>query len=127
MSGGSLLGVLLRLAFSLGLVLGLMALAARALRNRQLGPGTAGRRTSVAIEVLGRQALGRNAGIAVVRVADRAMLVGITESSVSVLTDLAPDAFPEQPAPTPRVPGSPPGWGVVIEALRERTVRRGSR
>ena len=126
MSGGSLLGVLLRLVFSLGLVLALMAFTGKALRNRQLGGGsTGGRRTAARIEVLGRQTLGRNVGVAVVRVADRAMLVSVTEASVQLLTDLPLDAFPEPDAETaaPATPGfaSVPAF---LELVRERTVRR---
>ena len=127
MSGGSLFGVLLRLVFSLGVVLALMALAGRALRNRQLGIGPGQRRSSAAkIEVLGRQTLGRNVGVAVVRVADRAMLVGVTEGSVQLLTDLPMESFPvvepDETAPPPSFASVP----AFLELLRERTVRKGS-
>ena len=127
MSGGSLLGVLLRLVFSLGLVLALMAFAGRALRNRQLGGGGAGpRRSAARIEVLGRQTLGRNVGVAVVRVADRAMLVSVTEGSVRLLTDLPMESFPELEADdTPAAPGFQSMSG-FLELVRDRTVRKAS-
>jgi flagellar protein FliO/FliZ len=124
-SGGSLFGVLLRLVFSLGVVLALMAFTGRALRNRQLGGGSAGRRNPARIEVLGRQTLGRNVGVAVVRVADRAMLVGVTEGSIQLLTDLPLESFPE-PDAEPAAPATP-GFASVpafLELVRERTVRR---
>ena len=126
MSGGSLLGVMLRLVFSLGIVLALMAFTGRALRNRQLGGGSGGRRNPARIEVLGRQTLGRNVGVAVVRVADRAMLVGVTEGSVRLLTDLPLESFPEPDVETPTTPVTP-GFASVpafLELVRERTVRR---
>ena len=127
MSGGSLFGVMLRLVFSLGLVLALMALAGRALRNRQMGIGPGPRRSAAAkIEVLGRQTLGRNVGVAVVRVADRAMLIGVTEGSVQLLTDLPMDSFPvvepDDTAPAPSFASVP----AFLELLRERTARKGS-
>ncbi len=124
MSGGSLLGVLLRLVFSLGLVLALMAFAGRALRNKQMGGGAGPRRSAARIEVLGRQTLGRNVGVAVVRVADRAMLVGVTEGSVRLLTDLPMESFPELEADdTPAAPGFQSMQG-FLELVRERTVRK---
>ena len=124
MSGGSLLGVMLRLVFSLGVVLALMAVTGRALRNRQLGVGSGGRRTPARIEVLGRQTLGRNVGVAVVRVADRAMLVGVTEGSIQLLTDLPLDSFPETEVDdTPATPGFQSMQG-FLELVRERTVRK---
>jgi flagellar protein FliO/FliZ len=118
---------MLRLVFSLGLVLALMALAGRALRNRQMGIGPGPRRSAAAkIEVLGRQTLGRNVGVAVVRVADRAMLVGVTEGSVQLLTDLPMESFPvvepDETTPAPSFASVP----AFLEMLRERTVRKGS-
>lgn len=126
MSGGSLFGVMLRLVFSLGLVLALMALAGRYLRNRQMGIGPGPRRSAAKIEVLGRQTLGRNVGVAVVRVADRAMLVGVTEGSVQLLTDLPLESFPvvepDETTPAPSFASVP----AFLELLRERTARKGS-
>jgi flagellar protein FliO/FliZ len=74
--------------------------------------------------VLGRQTLGRNVGVAVVRVADRAMLVGVTEGSVRLLTDLPMESFPELEADdTPAAPGFQSMQG-FLELVRERTVRK---
>jgi flagellar protein FliO/FliZ len=117
---------MLRLVFSLGLVLALMALAGRYLRNRQMGIGAGPRRSAAKIEVLGRQTLGRNVGVAVVRVADRAMLVGVTEGSVQLLTDLPMESFPvvepDETTPAPSFASVP----AFLELLRERTARKGS-
>lgn len=77
----------LRVGFSLMVVLGLMWLAARMFRSKLTtrGAGT--------LEVLARQQVGRGASVAVLRVADRALVVGVTEHGITLLgepiTDLA--------------------------------------
>jgi flagellar protein FliO/FliZ len=142
------LGLALRVGVSFTLVLGLMWLAARVFRGSLAGRGTG------ALEVLARQQVGRGASIAVVRVADHALVVGVTEHSVTVLgdpvTDLAPFRVPAAPqvaapAPNPlraqsmelsaRQPDpesalrgsilSPATWRQAVQFLRDRTVRRG--
>jgi len=53
-----------------------------------------------AVSVVGRQSLGRHAGVAVVAVGERRLLVGVSEHGVSMLTEL--DAVPEpEPEPVP--------------------------
>ena len=81
------LSLLLRVALSLGCVLGLIWLLARGGRRRTGGRVAAAGRFAV----VGRQSLGRHAGVAVVRVGDRALVLGVTEQSVQLLaeTDLA--------------------------------------
>lgn len=91
-----------RLLVSLAAVLGLMWFLAR--RSGKRGP----RRSGQLIDVLGRQQLGRTSSVAVVRVLDQALILGITEGQVSVLgaTDLdAAQASIESAAAarTPRV------------------------
>jgi flagellar protein FliO/FliZ len=80
--------LILRIGFSLLVVLGLMWALARIAR-RPLGRRTAG--GGAALAVLSRTQLSRNAAVAVVKVVDRALIVGITEGQVSLLgeTDLA--------------------------------------
>lgn len=75
----------LRITFSLLAVLGLMWGMAR-LARRPLS-----RRTGSALSVLARQQLSRNAAVTVVRVADRALILGVTDTHVTMLgeTDLA--------------------------------------
>lgn len=70
-----------RLLVSLAAVLGLMWVIARRMRR-----GTHGKPTQL-IDVLGRQQLSRTASIAVVRVGEQALVVGITDQQVSVLAD----------------------------------------
>jgi flagellar protein FliO/FliZ len=69
-----------RLLLSLAVVLGLMWLIARRLK-RSGGRGKNGK----LIELLSRQQLSRSASVAVVRVLDQALIVGITDGQVAVL------------------------------------------
>jgi flagellar protein FliO/FliZ len=71
----------LRVGFSLAIVFGLMWVAARVFRNK-LGSRGAG-----TLEVLARQQVGRGASVAVLRVADRALVVGVTEHHITLLGD----------------------------------------
>ena len=74
----------LRVALSLACVLGLIWFAGRRLQ------GTAGLRKprSVPMTVLGRQTLGTGAGLALVEVAGRVLLLGVGEQGVRVLVEL---------------------------------------
>ena len=73
-----------RLLVSLAAVLGIMWLLARRMRK-----GGRSKDTRL-IDVLGRQQLSRNASVAVVRVGEQALVIGVTDAQVSVLgeTDL---------------------------------------
>jgi flagellar protein FliO/FliZ len=125
-----MLTMLFRLVFSLALVLGLMALLGRFLRARQLG-GVIGasRQRGVEIRVLGRHGLGRSTSVTVVKVGHQVLLLGVTESAVTVLRELTDDEF-EQEEPAPGGPAQtgtarPPTLAAVLAAARERTTRRG--
>jgi flagellar protein FliO/FliZ len=87
----------LRVGFSLLVVLGLMWVAARAFRTKL---GTRGAGT---MEVLARQQVGRGSTIALLRVADRALVVGVTEHGITLLGDPITDLstlLPSEPEPT---------------------------
>jgi flagellar protein FliO/FliZ len=77
--------LVLRIGFSLLVVLGLMWGLARLVRRPLAGRGGG------AVAVLARQQLGRSASVAVVRVVDRALVLGVTEGQISLLgeADLA--------------------------------------
>ncbi len=118
-----------RLAVSLAVVLGLMMVAGRLLRRRGLGSAKGSAATS-RIEILARQGLGRSSSVQLVRVGGRTLVLGVTEATVSVLgeadplmleAELAlaalPSSSPERPTP------QKPGWGPLVELLKERTVR----
>ncbi len=121
----SVLGMLGRLLVSLVVVFGLMALAARAVRRRGLtGDGTC---ATTRIEVLARQGLGRTSSVQLVRVAGRTLVLGVTEQSVQVLGEADPLLLAAEQAlePAPETAQArTPGWGPLVEALKERTVRR---
>lgn len=76
----------LRVLLALACVVGLIWVLARRAgwgkgRRRPAGP---------AVEVVGRQALGRHAGVAVIAVGNRRLLLGYGEQNVTMLTELAP-------------------------------------
>lgn len=122
------------MALSLGVVLVLVAGLARLARHR--GGLAFGPAKRAKVDVVVRQQVAKSATLAVVRVGGRDLLVGVTPSTVSLLLDteqgsLAPVAGddPEQvgchgvlPASQGTFPSSP--WKVMLEQLRERTVRR---
>lgn len=140
----------LRIGFSLLVIFGLMWGLARLVR-RPLGSG---RHHGPLLTVLNRQQLSRGAAVTVIRVADRAIILGVTDQQVSLLgeADLEdfelhhtaqrdhlpiaegtpldsgvelPDAHPV-PART-RLDGSilsPHTWTSTIDFLRDRTTRR---
>src|SRR5690606_11304081 len=59
-----------------------------------------------------RQSLGRHAGIAVVEVAGRALVVGVSDAGIRLLTELDPDAVPaaaEEDAPIAATAGARDG------------------
>lgn len=135
----TLAGAVLRLVFSLAVVLTLMWFAARFVRQRQLGVGVSRSRTHAAtVEVLARHGLSRSASVAVVRVAHQVLVLGVTDTSVQVLRELAEeDVAVDEPEPAPAsglslvapLAGLPGLAGLdfkaVLETWRERTVRRG--
>jgi len=84
--------VTLRAIFSLAVVLFLMWGLARLVR-RPLGGRVAG-----ALAVLARQPLSRSASVAVVKVDDRALVLGITDAQVTYLAEAPLAAFERQPS-----------------------------
>jgi flagellar protein FliO/FliZ len=82
------LGSLLRVVVSLGLVLALLWIAARTLhkgRTRALG--------GVDVDVLARVPLAQKSSLAVVRLGDQAIVLGVTESHVALLTQTPVEAL----------------------------------
>ncbi len=85
----------LRVGFSFMVVIGLMWVMARVFRGK-LGVRSAG-----SLEVVARQQVGRGASVAIVRIADRAIVVGVTEHAVTMLGDPISDHSsldPSEPA-----------------------------
>ena len=133
-----------RLIFSLAIVLGLIwALAWAARRGKGLGLGIGAQRG--AISVRAREQVGRNTTIALLEVGDRVLLIGANEQAVEVLAE-GDDLITEPPETEPGegdtgsndmttddrtssqadpvIRGSAPPGMNLIEALRERSVRR---
>lgn len=119
----SVLSLVGRLVFSLAVVLVLMALVARVFRNRAVpGIGRLGPRRDV-LGVVARQPLSRTTSVAVIRAGERALLVGVSDQGVELLAELEPDVL--EPPDDVTGPANPTvSWGGVLDALRERTVRR---
>lgn len=120
----SVLSLLGRLVFSLAIVLVLMFLVARVMRNRAMpGVGRIGARRDL-LQVVARQTLTRTTSVAVVSAADRALVLGVTENGISVLAELDSSALePDEPdGTTPIAPA--PSWQGFVDVLRERSVRR---
>ena len=77
--------LVIRLVFSLAIVVGLLLLLARIAGRRFHG------KTGAAIQVVHRQALSRGSGVAVVTVGERVLVLGTTDQQVTLLTELEPD------------------------------------
>jgi flagellar protein FliO/FliZ len=135
------LELILRIGFSLLVIFAIMWVLAKVARKPLAG------RAGGALAVVGRQQLTRGASVAVVRVADRTLIVGVTEHQVTLLgeteesTLVRPVAEPvqvrepvelaSQPARAERAQWSTDGsllsprmWAQTVEFLRDRTVRR---
>jgi flagellar protein FliO/FliZ len=137
----------IRIVFSLLVVVALMWGMAK-LARKPLGI----RRGGGLIEVLGRQQLSRGASVAVVRVADKAMVLGVTDGQVSLIAETDLTAIEEYQPEAPvrreslslesldsqgaeRAALRPDGplsgsllsrstWTQAMRFLRERTVRK---
>ena len=104
-----MLELVLRVVFSLSVVLGLLWLIARVSSRRLRGSSH-----HSLVRTLVRQPLARGASLTVVSVGERVLVVGVTEHQVSLLTELDPAEVatePESGAPsaTPRHPGEVTG------------------
>nr|WP_240942690.1 flagellar biosynthetic protein FliO [Planosporangium thailandense] len=97
----------IRIIFSLLVVVALMWGIAK-LARKPLGI----RRGNGLIEVLGRQQLSRGASVAVVRVADKAMVLGVTDGRVSLISEADLQAI-EEYQPEPQVKREP----LAVESL----------
>jgi flagellar protein FliO/FliZ len=135
----------LRIGFSLLVIFGLMWGLARLVRR----PVGSGRHHGPLLSVLNRQQLSRGAAVTVVRVADRAIILGVTDQQVSLLGEADLEDFEHHPTPhrdhlpvedgdlglpdahpvpaRTRLDGSilsPRTWTSTIDFLRDRTTRR---
>lgn len=140
MVDSSIFPLLVRLAFSLAIVIGLMMLLAAALRKRGVAVGHSSKKTAsgrnspaTQVEVVARRGLGRNAQVAIVRAGGRTMVLGVTDHQVTMLGDaeLYVNDIEDIPTGVQRtdLPGSADGpsgspWTMMLETMRAKTVRR---
>jgi flagellar protein FliO/FliZ len=137
--------LVLRIGFSLLVVFGLMWGLAKIARRPLSGHRGAGTLT-----VLNRQQLARGAAVTVVQVADKALILGVTDQQISLLGETDPEKFgrhghlverrdtmplePDDVLPPSAHQGtgghldgsilSPRTWGSTLDFLRDRTTRR---
>jgi flagellar protein FliO/FliZ len=132
--------LILRIGFSLLVVFGLMWGLARMAKR-----GTGGSRHEGTLTVLNRQQLSRGAAVTVVQVADKALILGVTDQQVSLLGETELAVFNKEHGHghekrnavllpddviSPRggrLDGSilsPRTWGSTLDFLRDRTSRR---
>lgn len=105
--------LLLRVALSLAAVVGLVWWV-----GRRWGAGRtagSGRSKEPQVQIVGRQSVGRHAGVAVVAVGSRRLLVGYGEQQVTMLTELAP-VVEVQPPVTTAPPKPAPVAKKVVDA-----------
>jgi flagellar protein FliO/FliZ len=125
MSDGSVVLAVLRLLVSLGAVLALLVVLARYAAKRGLGGARTGR-GPVTLDVLSRRALGKASSVQVVQVGSRVMVLGVTDRSVSVLTELS-EAELAQPEPAQCEPAQPePAQSALARPTAAQPVRAGS-
>jgi len=77
------------------------------------------------VEVVGRSPLTRHASLVLVRMGERCYALGVSDTSVNLLTEVAIDLNPADtdPARTSERVNSP-SWKATLDSLRDRTVRR---
>ncbi len=95
MSAGAIVGVML----SLGLVLGLLAIALRVLRHYAAGPMAS--RGRFPMEVVQRLPLGPRQGVAVVRIGERVVALSVGEGGVRPLLELGAEEMRALTSPQP--------------------------
>jgi flagellar protein FliO/FliZ len=151
MNNVSVATLFVRLVVSLGVVLMLMAFAARALnKSKSLGgrrrtgrSGASRRTTTTPVEIVGRQSLGRRSSVVLVRTANRGLVLGVTEANIHVLAETTVNELlvPDEPEPAKNVaietiaiePSAleaggrralPAGRTTLLDQIRERTIRK---
>lgn len=119
--------LLLRLAVSFAVVLGLILGAAKYLRNK---PGFGRDPNAPKFDVLDRISLGRTSSVALVRVGTRGLVLGITESSVTLLTEAPELVETYEEIEAQRTESSEGGTAArsprtnFLQTLRELTVKK---
>src|SRR3954464_15622774 len=92
------IGLIGRFVLSMGVVLGVMVLAAKVARNRNFG-GMRTKGKTTKIEVLARQQFGKGSSVAVVLAGGKTLVLGVTEQMVTVLAEADPSAIEIEAGP----------------------------
>ena len=131
MASASLTMVLFRLVLAVGVVVALLLFTARL--TRRVGTKTHGTGRAT-LQVLARQPLSRNASVAIVAAGSRTFIIGVTDAHVTLLGEHPTDAPVSQPTEEAEdahpinllgaSQASPGSGGGLLDALRQRTVRR---
>lgn len=111
--------LMVRLVASLGMVVAIILVIARAVRNRgglNLGRSAKGPK----LDVLDRASLSRSASVAVVRVGGRGLIVGITDHTVTLLAE-APELIDRYEMVGQEAPGGGEEQGSELTVEAERT------
>lgn len=106
----------LRVLLALACVLGLMWYVGR----RMTGSAVVRRQRATGVSVLSRQALGSKSGVALVEVAGRRLLLGVSEHGVTMLTEIEVSPEPATAERTERVELDP----ALLERLDPRAVEQ---
>ena len=143
MNSGSTVSLMLRMVFSLGVVVTLMVLCARVMRKRAMG-GLGKATKKLDITVLARRGFGKHASVAVIETAGRQLIIGVTDQRITLLgeadDDLALDLELEAltsehhgtVAPQDALPAASSALALtsgsarkgLLDSLRDMTVRR---
>lgn len=91
----SLTSVLPRLFISMAVVIGVMWILGRVMKNRQISGGgivrkSASQKAAPVVQIIARQGLSKNGSITIVRVGDKELVLGVTDSNISLLTEITP-------------------------------------
>jgi flagellar biosynthetic protein FliO len=117
--------IFIKMILSLGAVLGLMFGLVYVLKRFVL-PGGVAAQQPVVIEVLGRKALQPKKSVVVLKVAERVLVVGLSEQGMQILTELSSDEL-QQPCPVtgPVVSAvQPGGFAAHLQATLNTLVNR---
>jgi len=98
---GSLIAALFRVVLVFALLWAVLRVIGRVTGRapkRRLVRSGRGQRHDRVVEILDRQSIGRESSVAVVRVGDRRLALGITEHGINVLAELEPEPGPEAAA-----------------------------
>jgi len=129
MNSSSTLVLMLRMSVSLAIILGLIWAASRFVRRR----GSVLGKSSTEVEVVAKRSTGRRSNLLVVKVAGRTLLVGATDTHVSLVADVT-DLPAEQLEPAgppslvlPSLVSGPASGPVALDGGRSVDLRQPKR